>query len=205
MTTTSSFRPQAIPAFLAAFDDVFDVLLEARRAPAPLEGDIRQQLRETTAAVRTALRGMQQEVDELMGLVEKHFDALQTKRPEPDMTNGGYAQTSSDQRLPSAEFAVPGAGGCILSACLFVFDICGSPDVMSSAALVAGLRQLPGTAEGRWAYKDLTQARLAALLRPYEVASRDVTLPGGRRRKSYRRGALLAAVPDDCTCLVQQP
>ncbi|WP_405889813.1 DUF3631 domain-containing protein [Streptomyces sp. NBC_00133] len=86
-----------------------------------------------------------------------------------------------------------------MHACLRVFDAVGDPDAMSSADLVTCLRDLPGVAEGRWRYADLTQARLAQLLAPYEVSTRDVTLPDGRRRKSYRRGALLAALPA-CPC-----
>ncbi|MEU3777186.1 DUF3631 domain-containing protein [Streptomyces sp. NPDC032472] len=76
----------------------------------------------------------------------------------------------------------------------------GSPDALSSADLVAELRTLPGIAEGCWTYADLTQTRLAALLRRYEVASRDISHGDGRRRKSYRRSALLAAIPADCDC-----
>ncbi|TKA04918.1 DUF3631 domain-containing protein [Actinacidiphila oryziradicis] len=48
----------------------------------------------------------------------------------------------------------------------------------------------PGTAEE---FAELTQRRLAGLLAPYQVHSRDVTLPDGRRRKAYRRTALAAA------------
>ncbi|KUH38560.1 MULTISPECIES: DUF3631 domain-containing protein [Streptomyces] len=89
---------------------------------------------------------------------------------------------------------------CVVCACLSVFDDYGCPDALASADLVAALRTMNGTAEGRWRYAELTQARLATLLRAYEVASRDITLPDGRRRKSYRRTALLAALPDDCAC-----
>ncbi|MBV9026225.1 MAG: DUF3631 domain-containing protein [Streptomycetaceae bacterium] len=78
----------------------------------------------------------------------------------------------------------------IVHACLEVFAAIGDPDAMASADLVTCLRDLPGVAEGRW-----RQARLAQLLAPYEVSTRDVTLPDKRRRKSYRRGALLAALP----------
>jgi hypothetical protein len=87
----------------------------------------------------------------------------------------------------------------IVHAALEVFAAAGDPDAMSSADLTEGLRELPGIAEGRWRYADLTPARLAQLLAPYEVSTRDITLPGGQRRKSYRRGALLAALPG-CSC-----
>ena len=80
-----------------------------------------------------------------------------------------------------------------------VFADLGDEDAVASADLVAALRHLPGVAEGRWRYADLTQPRLAQLLAPYEVSTRDVTLPDGRRRKSYRRGALLAAM-QSCSC-----
>ncbi|WP_405734918.1 DUF3631 domain-containing protein [Streptomyces sp. NBC_01537] len=89
--------------------------------------------------------------------------------------------------------------GSIVQACLEVFADLGDEDAVASADLVAVLRHLPGVAEGRWRYAELTQARLAQLLAPYEVSTRDVTLPDGRRRKSYRRGALLAAL-QSCSC-----
>ncbi|MEU2874109.1 DUF3631 domain-containing protein [Streptomyces olivoreticuli] len=88
----------------------------------------------------------------------------------------------------------PGADSIVHTA-LEVFAAVDDPEAMSSADLVDCLRDLPGVAEGRWRYADLTQARLAQLLAPYEVFTRDVTLPNGRRCKSYRRSALLAALP----------
>nr|WSX75893.1 DUF3631 domain-containing protein [Streptomyces sp. NBC_00899] len=81
----------------------------------------------------------------------------------------------------------------IVEACLAVFAELGDPEVMASEDLVVLLRQAPGYAAGRWRFADLTQARLAHLLAPYEVTTRDATLPDGRRRKSYRLSALLAA------------
>ncbi|MFI1890244.1 DUF3631 domain-containing protein [Streptomyces jumonjinensis] len=81
----------------------------------------------------------------------------------------------------------------VLHAVLGTFAELGDPDALASADLVAALRSLPGTAEGRWCYADLTPARLAQLLAPYEVQTRDITLPDGRRRKAYRLSALLAA------------
>ncbi|WP_411140965.1 DUF3631 domain-containing protein [Streptomyces sp. x-80] len=83
----------------------------------------------------------------------------------------------------------------IVRATLRVFAELGDPDAVASADLVAALRDLPGVAEGRWRYADLTEPRLAQLLAQYEVSTRDITLTDGRRRKSYRRGALLAALP----------
>ncbi|WP_329558857.1 DUF3631 domain-containing protein [Streptomyces uncialis] len=81
----------------------------------------------------------------------------------------------------------------IVQAALDVFAELGDPDAVASQELVAALRRLPGVAEGRWRYADLTQARLAQLLAPYEISTRDVTLPDGRRRKAYRRAALATA------------
>jgi hypothetical protein len=81
----------------------------------------------------------------------------------------------------------------IVEACLTAFEELGDPEAMASEDLVALLRQVPGVAVGRWRFADLSQARLAHLLAPYEVTTRDATLPDGRRRKSYRRSALLAA------------
>jgi hypothetical protein len=81
----------------------------------------------------------------------------------------------------------------IVEACLVAFEELGNPEAMASEDLVALLRRAPGFAVGKWAFADLTQARLAQLLAPYDVTTRDATLPDGRRRKSYRRSALLAA------------
>jgi hypothetical protein len=81
----------------------------------------------------------------------------------------------------------------IVEACLVAFEELGDPEAVASEDLVAMLRHAPGFAVGRWRFADLTQARLAHLLAPHEVTTRDATLPDGRRRKSYRRSALLAA------------
>jgi hypothetical protein len=81
----------------------------------------------------------------------------------------------------------------IVQACLSAFAELGDPAAMASQDLVALLRHVPGYAAGRWRFADLTQTRLAHLLAPYEVTTRDATLPDGRRRKSYRLSALLAA------------
>ncbi|QPP05167.1 DUF3631 domain-containing protein [Streptomyces bathyalis] len=85
------------------------------------------------------------------------------------------------------------AGG-ILEQCLEVFADLGDPEAMASGDLVDMLRRLPGLAGGRWLFAELTQARLAQLLAPYDVQTRDITLPDGRRRKSYRRSALVSAL-----------
>ncbi|MGW1194495.1 DUF3631 domain-containing protein [Streptomyces sp. NPDC002536] len=90
----------------------------------------------------------------------------------------------------------PEPSDSIVHACLNVFADLGDPDAMASTDLVAELRRLPGVAEGRWHYAELTQARLAKLLARYEVSTRDITLPDGRRRKSYQRTALRAALRD---------
>ncbi|OEV04041.1 hypothetical protein AN219_37425 [Streptomyces nanshensis] len=88
----------------------------------------------------------------------------------------------------------PQRAGSILDQCLEVFADLGNPDAMASADLVDMLRRLPGLAGGRWRFAELTPARLAQLLAPYDVQTRDITLPDGRRRKSYRRSALLSAL-----------
>ncbi|MEU9396563.1 DUF3631 domain-containing protein [Streptomyces sp. NPDC048324] len=87
----------------------------------------------------------------------------------------------------------------IVHACLDVFDAVGDPDTMASADLVHCLQDLPGDAEGRWPYADLTQVRLAQLLAPYGVRTRDTTGHDGRRYKAYRRTDLLDARAG-CSC-----
>ncbi|BAU88029.1 hypothetical protein SLA_7163 [Streptomyces laurentii] len=113
-------------------------------------------------------------------------------------------QTAVAQTAPATEDRAGVAPGvldrCIVSACLSAFDDHGSPEALASADLVAALRTMPGVTEEHWPLADLTQPRLAALLRPYKVSTRDLTLPDGRRRKSYQRAALQAALPDDCGC-----
>ncbi|MER5567187.1 DUF3631 domain-containing protein [Streptomyces goshikiensis] len=81
----------------------------------------------------------------------------------------------------------------LLDACGDVFAQLGDPHAMASADLVDALRRLPGVAGNHWRYSELTQTRLAELLAPYSVRTRDITLPGGRRRKSYQRDTILAA------------
>jgi hypothetical protein len=87
----------------------------------------------------------------------------------------------------------------IVHACLDVVDVLGAAEYVSTAELVARLRELPGEAEGRWSYADLTPVRLALLLRPYGVRSRKPRNVDGSRYRAYRRGDLLAARPG-CSC-----
>ncbi|MGW6742818.1 DUF3631 domain-containing protein [Streptomyces sp. NPDC055025] len=92
------------------------------------------------------------------------------------------------------------AGECrqresVVHAVLEVFSVVGDPAAMASADLVVCLRDLPGVAGGHWLYAELTQRTLAHLLAPYGVSTRNITLPDGRRVKSYRREDLLAALP----------
>ncbi|MFF5090400.1 DUF3631 domain-containing protein [Streptomyces niveus] len=84
---------------------------------------------------------------------------------------------------------------CVVRAALHVFDVVGSPETMASWDLVDCLKDLPGLAEERWAYAELTQSRLAQLMAPYGVFTRKVTGFDGRRPRSYRRQDLLAALP----------
>ncbi|MER6516661.1 DUF3631 domain-containing protein [Streptomyces sp. NPDC001553] len=89
---------------------------------------------------------------------------------------------------------------CLLDACSNVFAELGDPHAVASADLVDALRHLPGTAGNHWRYSDLTQARLAQLLAPHGMQTRDITLPDGRRRKSYSREALLIAIGVCTSC-----
>ncbi|WP_328478703.1 DUF3631 domain-containing protein [Streptomyces sp. NBC_00377] len=87
----------------------------------------------------------------------------------------------------------------IVHACLDIFDVLGAAEYVSTAELVARLRELPGEADGCWRYADLTPVRLALLLRPYGVQSRKPRNVDGSRYRAYRRGDLQAARPD-CSC-----
>lgn len=88
----------------------------------------------------------------------------------------------------------------LLDACSNVFAELDHPHAVASADLVDALRRLPGIAGSRYRYSDLTQSRLAELLAPYGLRTRDITLPDGRRRKSYAREALLAAAGVCTSC-----
>lgn len=149
----------------------------------------------------TTAAAQDQELDDLSNLLVEHAKAGRQVSHLLSADSCCPPCTDSEQPPRSAGNPVSAsAAPCILAACLDAFAFHGSPDALSSADLVAKLRTLPGIAEGRWPYAELTQTRLAALLRPYEVASRDITHGDGQRRKSYRRSALLAAIPADCDC-----
>ncbi|MER5442566.1 DUF3631 domain-containing protein [Streptomyces sp. NPDC002790] len=87
----------------------------------------------------------------------------------------------------------------IVHACLAVFDDEGAPEYVSTAELVERLRDLPGQAEGRWNYADLTPLRLGLLLRGYGVQPCKPRAADGSRYRAYRRADLLAARPN-CSC-----
>ncbi|MGW7303963.1 DUF3631 domain-containing protein [Streptomyces sp. NPDC054835] len=171
-------------------DDLERELLDIITGPTPDTDAAVDDEIEDIAAILKGLVAAGRDVNRLLG---DHTCAgpVPMVETEPDEAALSMAPCCSHPR--------PLAGECIAAACLAVFSAYGSPDALASADLVDGLRTLPGTAEGRWPYEALTQARLATLLRPYEVSSRDITLPDGRRRKSYRRTALLAALCSDCS------
>ncbi|AWZ08358.1 MULTISPECIES: DUF3631 domain-containing protein [unclassified Streptomyces] len=94
----------------------------------------------------------------------------------------------------------PERPGDLLEACLGVFAQLGDPYAVASADLVDALRDLPGIAGKHWRYSDLTQARLAELLAPHGLRTRDITLPDGRRRKSYQLDALFTSMGVCTSC-----
>lgn len=87
----------------------------------------------------------------------------------------------------------------ILHACLAVFDDQGAPEYIRSVELVERLRELPGQADERWRYADLTPLRLSLLLRAHGVQPREPRAGDGSRYRAYRRTDLLAARPN-CSC-----
>lgn len=92
----------------------------------------------------------------------------------------------------------PAAPHTIVHACLDAFAAAGDPDTMSSADLTNRLRQLPGRAEDRWSYAELTPLRLSRLLAPYGARPRNVCF-ATHQLKGYLRSSLQAALPD-CSC-----
>ncbi|WP_329074914.1 DUF3631 domain-containing protein [Streptomyces niveus] len=123
---------------------------------------------------------------------------------EDDRTAGDFDGPSSDEHGDDGDSGAeegfsscpedPPGLQCVVRAALHVFDV-GSPEAMASWDLVDCLKDLPGQAEGGWAYAELTQSRLAQLMAPYGVFTRKVTGFDGRRPRSYRRQDLLAALP----------
>ncbi|GAA3087628.1 hypothetical protein GCM10017562_67370 [Streptomyces roseofulvus] len=180
---------QALLDAKARQDDLERELLDIVNGPRPVtDAEVDDEI-EDIAAILKDLIAAGREVDRLLG------DDTCSAPAVPVETDRDGAVPQLD---PCCFPRRPLGGECIAAACLAVFSAYGSPDALASADLVDGLRTLPGVAEGRWPYASLTQARLATLLRPYEVSSRDITLPDGRRRKSYRRTALLAVLCSDC-------
>lgn len=82
----------------------------------------------------------------------------------------------------------------ILRACREVFAAHGDPGSLPTADIVEALRSTKGPALGTWQREDLTPRRLAMLLSPYGIRSRNVRLPDGTQRKSYRRSEFTAAL-----------
>ncbi|MGW5679817.1 DUF3631 domain-containing protein [Streptomyces sp. NPDC003860] len=167
---------------------ILDAFLEVQRLDAQLTGSIPahgrldgtgERLEQLTGVLAERLAAGR----ELAALLSSHWCCC---TEEEDAGDDEEAFLSCPEEHP------PTLG--IVRDVLRVFADLGDPEALASADLVAALRRLPGTADGRWRYADLTQARLAQLLAPYEISTRDVTLPDGRRRKAYRRAALLAAV-----------
>ncbi|MFD4829187.1 DUF3631 domain-containing protein [Streptomyces uncialis] len=168
---------------------ILDALLKVQRLDEQLTGPLipaldqpggaGEQLEQLTGALADRLAAGH----ELALLLSSHFCCCSDV--EEDITE-------DDEDFLSCPGEHPRPSG-IVQAALDVFAEFGDPDALASQDLVAELRRLPGVAEGRWRYADLTQARLAQLLAPYEISTRDVTLPDGRRRKAYRRAALATA------------
>ncbi|MEU1329514.1 DUF3631 domain-containing protein [Streptomyces sp. NPDC005865] len=116
---------------------------------------------------------------------------------------GCGSQIGGDSEADTAEEEVdcrscPAAEHTIVHACLDAFAAEGDPAAMSSADLTDHLHQLPGMAEGRWSYAELTPLRLARLLALYGARPRNVRF-GIHQLKGYLRSSLTAALPD-CSC-----
>ncbi|NNN35486.1 DUF3631 domain-containing protein [Streptomyces sp. S3(2020)] len=120
------------------------------------------------------------------------FDGVE----EPDGLDnfGDLHRDACEEVLPC-----PSSPQTIVHACLTVFEDEGAPAYVSTAELVERLRDLPGQAEGRWSYADLTPLRLGLLLRGYGVQPCKPRAADGSRYRAYRRADLLAARPN-CSC-----
>ncbi|MEU6192352.1 DUF3631 domain-containing protein [Streptomyces sp. NPDC047061] len=134
------------------------------------------------------------------------FDNLGFEEPEvpddPDDLDGLDVYDGVDDRHEDTceEFLTcPSQPWTIVHACLDIFDALGAAQYISTTELLARMRDLPGEAEGRWRYADLTPIRLALLLRPYGVQARKPRNAEGSRYRAYRRDDLQAA-RSDCSC-----
>ncbi|MFG2996596.1 DUF3631 domain-containing protein [Streptomyces sp. NPDC048340] len=78
--------------------------------------------------------------------------------------------------------------------CLHAFGRRGNPETMASMDLAGELAAVPGVAGKGWSYAEITPARLAKLLAPYDIHPRNIALPDGQRRKGYSRRALVGAL-----------
>ncbi|MYT96594.1 MULTISPECIES: DUF3631 domain-containing protein [unclassified Streptomyces] len=107
----------------------------------------------------------------------------------------GEADTAEDE---AGCRSCPAAEHTIVHACLDAFAADGDPAAMSSADLTDRLRQLPGMAEDRWSYAELSPLRLSRLLAPYGARPRNVRF-GTYQLKGYLRSSLMAALPE-CAC-----
>ncbi|MFJ7423385.1 DUF3631 domain-containing protein [Streptomyces uncialis] len=163
---------------------ILDALLEVQRLDQQLTGSIPahgrpdgtgERLEQLTGALAERLAAGR----ELAALLSSHWCCC---------TEEEIAEDDEEEILSCPDEHPPTSG--VVQDALRVFADLGYPDALASADLVAALRRLPGTAGDRGRYADLTQARLAQLLAPYEISTRDVMVPDGRRRKSYRRAAL---------------
>lgn len=116
---------------------------------------------------------------------------------EPDFED---YEPDFEELAPEEDFlSCPSWPKTIVHACLDVFDALAAREYVGTTDLVTHLRTLPGEAEGRWRYADLTPIRLALLLRPYGVQPRKPRAADGSRYRAYRREDLLAARPN-CSC-----
>ncbi|MET8683670.1 DUF3631 domain-containing protein [Streptomyces sp. NPDC004732] len=129
-------------------------------------------------------RYFEPDFDDLGGLYD--FD-------EPDDFDDLHADTCEEF------LSCPSRPQTIVHACLTVFEDEGAPEYVSTAELVKRLRDLPGQADGRWSYADLTPLRLGLLLRGYGVQPCKPRAADGSRYRAYRRSDLLAARPS-CSC-----
>ncbi|WP_254647161.1 DUF3631 domain-containing protein [Streptomyces sp. GbtcB6] len=128
------------------------------------------------------------------------FDDFGFEEPEAPDDLDGYDDVDDRHEDTCEEFLTcPSRPRTIVHACLDIFDTLGAAQYISTTELVARLRTLPGEAEGRWRYADLTPIRLALLLGPYGVQARKPRTPDGSRYRAYRRDDLQAARPD-CSC-----
>ncbi|MDF3292429.1 DUF3631 domain-containing protein [Streptomyces silvisoli] len=185
------------------FDKLTSVLIERMAAGAELNA-----LLSTTCCCAAAYEPDEEPADEPVDDGGPEFDPDLDFDPalEPDFEPDFDPDLEDDFEPDFEDFEAhapehdgvfrPSRPKTIVHACLDAFDALAAPEYVTTTDLVAYLRDLPGEAEERRPYADITAVRLGRLLLPFGVRPRKPRAADGSRYTAYRRSDLLAARPN---------